>query len=56
MGALSSLYLMVSLPWTTWLRLIVWFVVGMIVYFLYGVRHSNLARSSHPPSSGGRTG
>lgn len=44
MGALSALYLMISLPWRTWERLIIWFVIGMVVYFLYGVRRSNLAK------------
>jgi APA family basic amino acid/polyamine antiporter len=43
MGALTALYLMVSLPWRTWERLIIWFLIGMVVYFGYGVRHSKLA-------------
>jgi len=43
LGALSAAYLMVSLPWTTWRRLIIWFVFGMVIYFLYGMRHSKLA-------------
>jgi APA family basic amino acid/polyamine antiporter len=43
-GAISALYLMISLPWATWRRLIIWFVVGMIIYALYGVRHSKLAQ------------
>ncbi|PYO94676.1 MAG: amino acid permease [Gemmatimonadetes bacterium] len=43
LGAISALYLMISLPWTTWRRLIIWFVIGMILYFAYGVRHSRLA-------------
>src|SRR6185437_3995423 len=45
-GALSAAYLMKSLPWTTWERLIVWFVIGMVFYFLYGVRHSKLRKIS----------
>ncbi len=44
MGALSALYLMISLPWRTWERLIIWFVIGMVVYFFHGVRRSNLAK------------
>jgi len=44
MGALSALYLMISLPWRTWERLLIWFVIGMFVYFLYGIRRSNLAQ------------
>jgi APA family basic amino acid/polyamine antiporter len=43
LGALSALYLMWFLPWRTWERLIIWFVIGMFIYFLYGVRRSKLA-------------
>jgi basic amino acid/polyamine antiporter, APA family len=41
-GILSCLLLMAGLPLVTWLRLIVWLVVGMSVYLLYGRRHSVL--------------
>src|SRR6266550_3760334 len=44
LGALSALYLMWFLPWRTWERLIIWFVIGMVIYFVYGVRRSKLAR------------
>jgi basic amino acid/polyamine antiporter, APA family len=46
LGALSALYLMIALPWRTWERLIIWFVIGMFIYFLYGVRRSKLAHLS----------
>src|SRR5947207_3182199 len=42
-GAFSALYLMASLPWRTWERLITWFVVGIVIYAAYGVWHSKLA-------------
>jgi APA family basic amino acid/polyamine antiporter len=42
LGALSALYLMYSLPLETWIRLLVWFVIGIIIYALYGYRNSNL--------------
>jgi basic amino acid/polyamine antiporter, APA family len=41
-GALSSLVLMASLPWPTWRRLIIWFLIGIVVYAAYGHRHSKL--------------
>jgi APA family basic amino acid/polyamine antiporter len=44
MGAISALYLMISLPWTTWARLIGWFLIGMVVYFTYSQHHSRLAQ------------
>ena len=44
MGVLSSFYLMWYLPWRTWERLLIWLALGMVVYFLYGYRHSRLRR------------
>ena len=44
LGALSALYLMISLTWPTWRRLIVWFVIGMFVYFGYQLWRWWLAR------------
>lgn len=42
LAALASLYLMFGLPWDTWIRLIVWMAIGILVYFIYGARHSKL--------------
>ncbi len=42
LGILSCLYLVHGLPRITWLRFGGWLVIGMILYFLYGYRHSKL--------------
>jgi len=55
-GALSALALMAALPWPTWRRLLVWFVIGIVIYFCYGVRRSKLAQpptTDTKPATGG---
>ena len=42
LSAITSLLLMASLPYDTWMRLIVWMGIGLVIYFLYGARHSHL--------------
>lgn len=42
LGAFICIAQMLSLPWTTWIRLIGWTVIGFIIYFTYGIKHSNL--------------
>jgi len=39
-GILACALLMVNLPWTAWERFIVWLVLGLLLYFLYGRRRS----------------
>jgi APA family basic amino acid/polyamine antiporter len=45
LGILICGYMMYSLPGPTWERLIVWMVLGLIVYFAYSKSHSKLARA-----------
>lgn len=42
LGILTCLCLMIFLPADTWIRLVIWMVVGLDVYSLYGVKHSKL--------------
>jgi basic amino acid/polyamine antiporter, APA family len=43
-GALLCLYLMRYLERDTWIRFGVWLILGFVIYFLYGRRHSLLRR------------
>jgi APA family basic amino acid/polyamine antiporter len=36
---------MAFLPALTWLRCVIWLVIGLIVYFSYSVHHSKLAKA-----------
>lgn len=42
----SAAYLMNSLPLDTWIRLIDWMAIGLVIYFAYSYNHSNLANVS----------
>ena len=44
MGVLFCLYLMVEIPANSWLVFFGWMAVGLLVYFLYGYRNSNLRK------------
>jgi basic amino acid/polyamine antiporter, APA family len=41
-GILSCLFLMIGLPLDTWIRLVVWLAIGLVIYFAYGRSHSTL--------------
>ena len=49
LSAVVSSVLMLSLPWQTWQRLMLWMALGVAFYFTYGYRHSRL-KGSHPAS------
>ncbi|HLK51375.1 MAG TPA: amino acid permease [Bryobacteraceae bacterium] len=48
LGIIVSAYLMLSLPGDTWLRLIIWLVIGLAIYFGYGRKHSRVAALEMP--------
>jgi APA family basic amino acid/polyamine antiporter len=43
LGILFCLLLMFSLPGANWLRLLGWLAIGLVIYAVYGSRHSALA-------------
>jgi basic amino acid/polyamine antiporter, APA family len=42
LGMAISLALMSGLKALTWIRLVVWLVIGMVIYFTYGIKHSKV--------------
>jgi APA family basic amino acid/polyamine antiporter len=46
LSAVVALALMASLPRETWERLVIWMVVGIVLYFAYGYKHSVLRHGS----------
>ena len=51
-GAALCVYLMTRLPGATWWRFGIWLVIGLVIYFAYGRRHSQLRQGNvvAPPS------
>jgi len=54
-GALVCGLMMISLGPATWLRLIIWTVIGVLIYAFYGYRHSSLRRAANGSAAAPRT-
>jgi APA family basic amino acid/polyamine antiporter len=46
LGASVCVLQMVGLPWETWVRLVVWLVLGMAIYLAYGRRRASVVREA----------
>jgi APA family basic amino acid/polyamine antiporter len=44
MGVIFNLGMMLTLEWQNWARLIGWLILGLIIYFMYGRKHSRMAK------------
>jgi basic amino acid/polyamine antiporter, APA family len=49
MGIVISGYMMYSLTTATWIRLVVWLAVGLVIYFTYSRKHSRVQRGELGP-------
>lgn len=47
MGILIAVALMLALNRVTWIRLLVWLVIGMVIYFTYSVKHSKVRNATN---------
>jgi basic amino acid/polyamine antiporter, APA family len=47
LGIVVSLGLMASLNGITWVRLIVWLIIGLVIYFTYSIKHSVVRHSEN---------
>lgn len=45
LGVVFSIWLITFLQWQTWVRFVVWFLVGLVIYFGYSYRKSEMART-----------
>ncbi|HEX8849857.1 MAG TPA: amino acid permease [Gemmatimonadaceae bacterium] len=52
LGIIVCVAMMAGLPHDTWVRLIVWMVIGLVIYFLYGKRNSRIGRGEQPVVTG----
>jgi APA family basic amino acid/polyamine antiporter len=44
LGIFVNTLMMLFLPIDTWIRLVVWLAIGLVIYFSYGQKHSALAK------------
>jgi APA family basic amino acid/polyamine antiporter len=44
LGILTAVYLMINLPLITWMVMIGWLLVGLVIYFGYSIRHSKVQK------------
>jgi APA family basic amino acid/polyamine antiporter len=46
LGIVTCLFMMVFLPMDTWIRLLVWMLIGMDIYLAYGAKHSKMGNGT----------
>lgn len=51
LGLLTNLWLMAQLGTTNWFRFLIWLVIGLAIYFIYGKTHSRIGADKKPEKS-----
>jgi APA family basic amino acid/polyamine antiporter len=46
LGLVSCFYLMAELEYQSWIRFLAWLVIGLVIYFTYGYKHSILGKQN----------
>ncbi|MCC7416051.1 MAG: amino acid permease [Acidobacteria bacterium] len=55
LSALVSFGLMAGLPFDTWARLVIWMAIGIVFYFMYGHKHSEVRKRDEVLAAAGGT-
>ncbi len=50
LGLTSCLYLLTGMSASNWKWFSIWFAIGLVVYFMYGYRHSRLSATASTPA------
>ncbi len=53
LGLLTNFYLMAQLGITNWMRFIIWLMVGLVIFFTFGRKHSRLKAAGFKPQDSG---
>jgi len=47
LGLVSCFYLMAELEYQSWIRFLVWLIIGLVIYFTYGYKHSVMGKGEN---------
>jgi APA family basic amino acid/polyamine antiporter len=47
LGLVSCFYLMAELEYQSWIRFLAWLIIGLIIYFTYGYKHSVMGKGDN---------
>lgn len=46
----NPIFLMLRLPGDTWVRLAIWLAIGLVINFVYGIKHSRMTQETEAPA------